>query len=101
MLRLISNLLVLAALLGVSARSTNIHNASVRTTPTQVTADGTDPTAPPFPLAPQVADGTDPTAPPFPLGPQVADGTDPTAPPFPLGPQVADGTDPTAFPLAA
>ena len=33
---------------------------------------------------PQIADGTDPTAPPFPLGPQVADGTDPTAPPFPL-----------------
>jgi hypothetical protein len=41
--------------------------------------------------APQVADGTDPGAPPYPIAvpgkltlPQVADGTDPGAPPYPI-----------------
>ena len=83
MLRLICFALGIVALLGVSGGlAGGISNTPVWTVP-QV-ADGTSPTAPPYPLGPQVADGTSPTAPPYPLGPQVADGTSPTAPPYPL-----------------
>jgi hypothetical protein len=102
MLRLIYSGLAVVMLLGVSSGFTGRASHAPAWNAPQV-ADGTDPTAPPYPLSPQVADGTDPTAPPYPLGPRVADGTDPTAPPYSLGPQIADGTDPTAppYPLAA
>jgi hypothetical protein len=72
MLRLTNALLASALFLAIS--STPAGHQAVLSTPALFLADGTDPGAPPYPIAvpgkltlPQVADGTDPGAPPYPI----------------------------------
>ena len=73
MLRSISSWFAATVLLTLSGMPGS-HATGINLSPAVSVADGTDPIAPPYPLAapgrmalPQVADGTDPIAPPYPL----------------------------------